>query len=87
MRVDVVLQKNSWIEAIVEFKRRVAGAGVLGIVVGKLSHWQEPCLVILLPVHKGSEVCLHCAVLPFYLAIGLRMESHRESSFDSQEIA
>ena len=70
-------------EAVVEFKRRVAGAGVLGIVVGKLSYWQEPCPVILLSVHKGSEVCLHCAVLSLCLAIGLRMESRRESSLNS----
>ena len=74
-------------EAAVEFERRVAGAGVFGIVVGEFSHWQEPCPVILLPVHEGSEVCLYCAVLPFCLAIGLRMESCRESSLDSQEIA
>ena len=69
-------------EAAVEFERRVAGAGVLGIVVGELSHWQELCSVILLPVHEGSEVCLHCAVLPLCLAIGLRMESRKESSLD-----
>ena len=74
-------------EAAVEFERRVAGAGILGIVVGKLSHWQEPCPVILLPVHKGSEVCLYCAILPVCLAIGLWMESRRESSLDFQEIA
>ena len=70
-------------EAAIEFEKRVAGAGVLGIVVSELSHWQEPCTVILLTVYEGSEVCLHCAVLPLCLAIGLRMESRRKSSLDS----
>ena len=69
-------------EAAVEFKRRVANTSILDIVICKLSHWQEVCLVILFPVHKSSEVCFHCTVLSLCLAIGLRMESHREYSLD-----
>ena len=79
MRVDVIFKRNSWIEAAVEFKRRVASADIFGVVLCKLSHWQEACLVILLLVYKGSEVYFHCAVLSLCLAIGLRMESRRES--------
>ena len=74
-------------KAAIEFKRRVAGAGVFGIVLGKLSHWQEPYPVILFPVYECSEVCLYYAFLPFCLAIDLRMESCRESSLDFQKIA
>ena len=70
-------------EAAVEFKRCVANAGIFGIVVCELSHWQQVCPVILLLVHKGSEVCLYCAVLSLCLAISLRMESRRESSLDA----
>ena len=69
-------------EAAVEFERCVAGASIYDIVVYKLSYWQEACPVILLPVHKGSEVCLYCTILSLCLAIGLRMESRRESSLD-----
>ena len=70
-------------EAAVEFERRVAGAGILGVDVCELSHWQEAYPVILLPVYENSEVYFHCAVLSLCLASGLRMESHRESSFDA----
>ena len=70
-------------EAVVEFKKLVASASILGIVVCKFSHWQEACPVILLQVHKGFEVYFHCAVLSLSLAIGLKMESSKESSLDS----
>ena len=83
MRIDVVFERNSWMEVAVEFKRYIAGAGILGIIICKFSHWQEVCPVILILVHKGSEVFLYCAVLSLYLAISLRIESHKEFSFDS----
>ena len=69
-------------EAAVEFKRQVAGVGILGIVVYKLSHWQEAYPVILFLVHKSSELCLYYAVMFFCLAIGLRIESCREFFLD-----
>ena len=69
--------------AAVEFKMCVSNTGIFGIVLCKFSYWQEACLVILFLVHQSSEVCFYCAVLPFGLAINVRMESCRESSFDS----
>ena len=70
-------------EVAVEFEKRVAGTGIFGIIVYKLSYWQEACPVILLLVYKSSEVCLYCAVLSFCLAIGLKIENPRESSLNS----
>ena len=70
-------------EAAVEFERCVAGTGILDIVVCKLSHWQKPCPVILFSVYKDSEVCFLYAILSLCLAIGLRIESRRESFLDA----
>ena len=70
-------------EAAVEFEKRVAGAGIFGVVICKLSYLQEACSVILLSVHKGSEICFYCAILLLCLAIDLRMENHRKFSLDA----
>ena len=67
----------------IEFEKRIASIGICGIVICKFSHWQEAYLIILFLVNKDSEICLYCAVLPFGLAISLRIESRREFSFDS----
>ena len=69
-------------KVVVEFKRCVAGAGILDIIVCKLSRWQKVYPVILLPVHKHSEVYFHYAFLSLCLAIGLKMESYKKSSLD-----
>ena len=66
-------------DAAVEFKRRMAGISIFGIVECKFSHWQETYSIILFSIYKDSEICLYCAILLFCLAISLRMESHRES--------
>ncbi len=60
--------------AIIELKQGMTGAGILGIVVGKLRHWQQSCPIILRPIDKYSEVHFHCAVLFLSLAICLRVE-------------
>lgn len=49
-RVDVFLERDSRMKTMVQFERRVAGAGVFGIVVSRLSHRQESSPVILFMV-------------------------------------
>ena len=71
----------------IELERCVAGAGILGIVVSELRHGKKPCPIILLKVDKDSEVGFHCTILPFSLAVRLRMEGGRESPLDAEEIA
>ena len=60
--------------ATVEFERRVTGAGVLGVIVRKLSHREKPGPVVLLEVDKSSKVCFHRAILAFCLAVSLRIK-------------
>ncbi len=43
--------------------------------------------MILLEIDKGSEIGLHGAVLPFGLAISLRVEGCGKPSFDPKEVA
>ena len=70
-------------EAVIQPKGHIAGAGIFRIIIGKFSHWQEPCPFILLVVDKDPEVDLHCTILPFSLAISLGVEGGRESSLDT----
>ncbi len=71
----------------VEFERRMTGASVLRIIVGEFGHRQESSPIILLKIDEGSEVDLHSAVLPFGLAISLRVESNGEPSLDPKKVA
>ena len=55
----------------VELEKRVAGASILGIVVGKLRYGKKPYLIILLEVEKDLEEGFYHTILPFSLAIHL----------------
>ena len=70
-------------EATIEFKRHMAGDSIFGIIIYKLNYCQEVCSVILLPVHKSSEICFYCAILSLCLAINLSMQSCKESFLDT----
>ena len=72
--------------AAVQLERRVAGASIHGVVVCELRHQQEPCLVILLPIHKGTEVYFYRPVLSFPLPVCLRVERGVEPSLDAEEV-
>lgn len=71
---------------IVEFKKYVAIAYILGVVVGKFSCWEKPSPIILLIVDKISEVGLHHSILPLRLAVNLRVEGNREPFLDFQKV-
>ena len=62
----------------VEFEERVAGASILGIIIGKLCHGKKPCPIILLEVDKNLEVGFHYTILPLNLAVCLQVESGGE---------
>ena len=47
------------------------GAGILGVVIGKLRYGKKPCLIILLEVDKGSKVGFYHTILPFGLIFRL----------------
>lgn len=69
--------------AAVQLERRVTGARILGVVVRKLGHLQEPSPVNLFVVDEGLGLCLHRVVLPFGLSVGLGIEGGGELTFDS----
>ena len=71
----------------IEFKRCVAGAGILGVVIGKLRHGKKLCPIILLEVDKGLEVGFHRVILPFSLTVHLWIEGGGESPFYAKKIA
>ena len=84
--IDFFLVRHPRLVAAVQLKRSVAGTSILRVVVCKLRHRQEPCLVILLPIHEGMEVCFHHAVLSFHLPVCLRVERGGEPSLDAKEV-
>lgn len=67
---------------IVEFEIHMASASILGVVVGKLSYWEELSPIILLIIEKNSKIGFHCIVLPLCLAISLEVKGSRESLLD-----
>ena len=67
-------------EAAIQLKKGVANDDIFRIIIGKFSHWQEPCQVILLVVDKGLEVGFHSTVLSFCLTVRLGVESGRQFS-------
>ena len=62
------------IVATVELEKCVTRIGVFEVVVGKLRYWEEPCLVILLPIHKSPKVSFHSADLLLRLTVCLKVE-------------
>ena len=65
----------------------MGGTCILGIVVCELGHGQESCLVVLLLIDKGLEICLHRTILSLYLAIYLRIKGYRQSTFYAEVVA
>ena len=72
--------------ATVEFKRRIAGVQILGIVVGKLSYCKEPSLIILFIIDKNSEIDLYYTVLPVDLAISLKVKNSKKFLLNSKKV-
>ncbi len=64
----------------------MAGAQILGVVVGKLSYQKEFSPMILFIINKGSEVSFYCTIIPLGLAINLRVESCRKPLLNHKEI-
>ena len=55
----------------VEFKRRVASASILGIIIGKFYHKKKPYPVILFEIDKDSKIGFYFIILPFGLTVCL----------------
>lgn len=55
--------------AKVEFKKHVANTYIFGIVIGKLTHYKEFSLIILLVIDKSLRISLYNLDLPYVLAI------------------
>ena len=63
MEVNVFFKQDNQVVAIIEFEQDIAGAGILSVVVSKLSYWQQLCQIFLLSINKCSKIHFHCAVL------------------------
>ena len=73
--------------SVIELKKYVVGAGVLGIIVGKLYHRKKLCPIILFEIDKKLKVGFNCTILPLSLAICLWVEGNGEFLLDALEIA
>ena len=73
--------------SVIELKKCVAGAGILGIFIGKLRYEKKPCLIILLKDDKGLEIGFYHTILLLSLAVHLQVKGNRESLLDIEEIA
>ena len=86
MCVALDFEENTQIVASVKLERCVTRTGVHRVVVGKLRHQEERCLVILLLIYKSTKVCFYPAILAFRLSVGLSVERGRESLLDVKQV-
>lgn len=70
-------ERYSRMVAIVQLQRRIAGVYIFCVIVRKLGHWQEFCLVILIKIDDNSEVDLYNVVLLFCLIVSLWIKDGR----------
>lgn len=71
----------------IELERCIMSICILCIIVYKFCYEQESYLVILLSVDKNMRVRFHGTVLPFGLAIFLRIEDYRKLLLDVKKVA
>ena len=72
--------------SVVELKRRMANASILGIIISKLCNRKKLCSVILLKVDKNLEISFYYTILLFDLTVCLWVEGGRESPLNAEEI-
>ena len=70
----------------IELKKCVAGAGILGVIVGKLYYKKKPCPIILLQVDKNLEISFYCTILLLYVVVRLQVEGSGKFALNAKEI-
>ena len=65
----------------------MANIYILGVVVSKLGYRQEPYLIILFKIDKGSRIGLYDAVLLLRLTVYLRMERSEKPLLNAEKVA
>lgn len=64
----------------------MARACIFGIVIYKLSYWQEPSLIVLFNINKSLKISLYIIFLLFCLAINLNIKSSKEPLFNIKQV-
>lgn len=70
---------------VIEFERHMTGTSVFRIIINEFSHQKTSSTVIQLIIDDGQKLGFHNALLPLGLAISPRIESYRESLFNTEE--
>ena len=80
-----LLRQNVKMIVIIELKKYIPSTGIISVFICKPSYLQKFCLVILLKVGKGLEICFYYIILIFGLAINLKIGSNRNLALDSKK--
>ena len=73
--------------ATIHLEKCMTGARVIDIIIRELGYCEEPGLIVLLEIDKSLEVGFHGTVLPFGLAVGLRIEGGEKPTLHAEEVA
>lgn len=84
--INVILKENKGILITIEFKWYIASTSIFDIVVYKLGHKQELCLVILFSINKCTKIDLYQAILSFDLTIYFQVKSSWEFLLNTKKI-
>lgn len=81
MRINIFFIEKVGLIATVNFEKYVAGACIIGVVIGKLSHWEKPSQIILLVVNKSPKVGFYCAILSLSFIVSLKIKDDKKPLF------
>lgn len=84
-KINVFFIRDMRIIVAVQLKGCVVGASIFCIIIDQFNYWKEFCPIVLLKVDKDLEIDFHYTVLPFSLAVNLRVKGSKKSLLNVQE--
>ena len=70
---------------IVELKKRIAGARIFDIIIGKFYYKKRLCPIIIFKVDKDPKIDFYYTILLFDLTVYIWVEDIRKFSLDAKK--
>ena len=84
--MDIFLIRCLEVETAIKLEKYITRTSIFCIIVSKFSYKKESSPIILFIINENLEIDLYYIILPFNLAISLRLESNEEPLLDSKEV-
>lgn len=87
MRINIFFIRNTSIVVTIKLKKHMVDTCIFSIVLDKFSYLKESSLIILLIIVKSSKVGFYYTVLPFNIAINIKIKGNEGFSLNPQKLA